>query len=191
MRLRAKKMLDTLCCALVGLAVVLFAANLLIFLTGQAASLNSFLASDSLRHVFVSEPGAYGDTSPEVLRDVLVNFYLPVIIMGGICGVVFVLVLLDVIVNALATLGRIAINLVARRLGERDVRYRLLIIFGVWTLAIISVWLVLNIDETIYYLLAGVGLMAINLLLGWVTQDYVVDEAKEEVKQLKANKEAA
>lgn len=192
MRSRVRKILDILCCALVGLAVVLIIANLLILITGQAASLNSLLASDSLKHIFISEPGAYSDTSPEVLRGVLFNFYLPAIIVGAICGTVLLVLLISVILNALAALGRLTINLIARRFGERDVRYRQLIIFAIWTLEIISVWMVLNINETLDYLLTGVALMVVNLLLGWATENYVVNEARKEAKQLKAEaKEAA
>lgn len=172
--------------------MVLIIFNILVLLTNQAAGLNSLLASDSLKRIFVSEPGAYSDTSPEVLRGVLINFYLPTIIIGSVCGIVLIILLASVIINALSALGQSVINLIARRFGERDVRYRLLIIFGLWTLEIISAWLVLNIDETLYYLLAGLALMLVNLLLGWATQNYVVDEAQSELKQAKrAAKESA
>ena len=175
-----------------GLAVVLIIFNILVLVTGHAASLNNLLSSDSLKHIFVSEPGGYSDTSPEVLRGVLVKFYLPAIVTGAICGTVLVALLIYAIITGLDALGRFTINLIARRFGERDVRYRPLIIFSVWTVAIVAIWAVLNIDSTLNYLLTGVALMAVDLLLGCATQDYVVDEAKNEIEKAhKITKESA
>lgn len=192
MRSFAEKFLITVCHALMGLAVVLIIFNILVLVTGQAASLNNLLSSDSLKHIFISEPGAYSDTSPEVLRGVLVKFYLPAIVTGAICGTVLVALLIYAIITGLDALGRFTINLIARRFGERDVRYRPLIIFSVWTVAIVAIWAVLNIDSTINYLLTGVALMVVDLLLGCATQDYVVDEAKNEIKKAqKITKESA
>lgn len=192
MRSRAKKLLLTICDALLGLAVLLLVVNLLIFLTGQAASLNNFIASEPLRRFFIGEPGAYYEVKPEVLRDIMVNFYLPVVIGGAICLVVVLALLLNIMVEALARLGRLTMNIVARWLNVRDVRYRLLITFALWAAEILSTWLVLNVASTFSFLMIGVVLMVIDLLLGWATQNYVVDEAQSELKQAKrAAKESA
>lgn len=177
----ALKVVATVGNALVGLAICATIFNALALITGRAASLNNFLASDDIEHIFVGQPGAYSEMRPEVLLNVLTKFYLPTIILGATCSIVLGLLILYGVIKALSALGHVSVNLIASRFGEYDISYRQVIVFVIWTVCILSIWAVLNIDTTLNYLLAGIGLMLVDLALCQLAQSYFIasDQSKE------------
>ena len=166
LRFAPGRLVSYLAQALLGLAVVLIVVGVLILLTGQAGSLNNSLA-DNL--------GIFGsltyhpDTDPEIMTGIMNNFYPGVLtfatIMFVLAGVVLVIALLSI----LAWLGRLVMNLVKSLLGRHQDSLNCLITFVIWSLTIVVLWLLLNVNTTLYYLLTGCALLIIDVLLMWLS----------------------
>lgn len=166
LRFAPGRLVSYLAQALLGFAIVSIVVGVLILLTGQAGSLNNSLA-DNL--------GIFGsltyhpDTDPEIMTGIMNNFYPGVLtfatIMFVLAGVTLVIALLSI----LAWLGRLATNLVKSLLGRRQDSLDCLITFVVWSLTIVVLWLLLNVNTTLYYLLTGCVLLIIDVLLMWLS----------------------
>ena len=156
------RLVNCLAYAMLGLAVILIVIGAIVLLTGQAGGLNNWLANSA---GLFGSPVYHPDTSPEVMVGIMDNFYPGILtfvaIMFFLGGVVVVVMAL----SALAWLGHVVVNLVKSLAGQSRQSMDYLIAFVVWSVAIIVLWLLLNINTTIYWLLAGCGCLVVNILL--------------------------
>ena len=166
LRFAPGRLVSYLAQALLGFAVVLIIVGILILLTGQAGSLNNSLADNI---------GIFGsltyhpDTDPEIMTGIMNNFYPGVLMFATIMFVLAGVVLVVALLSILAWLGRLAMNLVKSLLGRRQDSLDCLITFVVWSLTIVVLWLLLNVNTTLYYLLTGCALLIIDVLLMWLS----------------------
>lgn len=166
LRFAPGRLVSYLAQALLGLAVVLIVAGVLILLTGQAGSLNNSLA-DNL--------GIFGsltyhpDTDPEIMTGIMNNFYPGVLTLATIMFVLAGVALVVALLSILAWLGRLVMNLVKSLLGRRQDYLDCLTAFVVWSLTIVVLWLLLNVNTTLYYLLTGCVLLIVDVLLMWLS----------------------
>lgn len=152
--------------ALLGLAVIGVIYLLLTMLTGGAAGLNRWLDTDF--GIFGS-PLYRPTTDPEVMANMLRNFYPGVVPLVIITSTILVVIVTIGLINLLAGLGRLALRAAASLAGQVTVGVSLMTIFIIWVMTILLLWAVLNIDSTIWYLIGSTALMIVNLLLGWMT----------------------
>ena len=166
LRFAPGRLVSYLAQALLGLAIVSIVVGVLILLTGQAGSLNNSLA-DNL--------GIFGsltyhpDTDPEIMTGIMNNFYPGVLTFATIMFVLAGVVLVVALLSILAWLGRLVVNLVKSLLGWHQDYLDCLTAFVVWSLTIVVLWLLLNVNATLYYLLTGCALLIIDVLLMWLS----------------------
>ena len=134
-------------------------------LSGQAGSLNNALASST--GIFGS-PVYHPDNDPAVMVGIMNNFYPGVLTFARIMLVIAGAVIVVAVLSVLAWLGRKVVKFVASITGSPSVGLIYLTTFIMWSLVIVVLWLLLNVDNTLYYLLAACAGLLINLLLMWL-----------------------
>ena len=165
LRLAPGRLADCLANALLGLTVLLIVGGVLVLLSGQAGSLNNALASSA--GIFGS-PVYHPDNDPAVMVGIMNNFYPGVLTFARIMLVLAGAVIVVAVLSVLAWLGRKVVKLVASITGSPSVGLIYLTTFIMWSLVIVVLWLLLNVDNTLYYLLAACAGLLINLLLMWL-----------------------
>ena len=149
LRLAPGRLTDCLANALLGLTVLLFVSGVLVLLSGQAGSLNNALASSAgIFGSLVYHP----DNDPAVMVGIMNNFYPGVLTFARIMLVLAGAVIVVAVLSVLAWLGRKAVKLAASITGSLSVGLIYLTTFIMWSLVIVVLWLLLNVDNTLYYL---------------------------------------
>lgn len=161
--------------ALIAVAVITIVASLVFLLTGKAGDLNRALDVDTA--IFYS-PTYHPSIHPLVMRNMLDIYYPGMFGFTVTMGVLLALFFVWVIMSALGWVGERIVKLVYSMAGKTTESTLLLSTFIIWAIAILSVWLVLNISSTINYLLAYCGLMALNLLINWLFGRFVLPVSK-------------
>ena len=152
-------------------------------LSGQAGSLNNALASSA--GIFGS-PVYHPDNDPAVMVGIMNNFYPGVLTFARIMLVLAGAVIVVAVLSVLAWLGHKVVKLAASITGSPSVGLIYLTTFIMWSLVIVVLWLLLNVDNTLYYLLAACAGLLINLLLMWLAGKMnmpVVDRAVAETSE--------
>lgn len=174
------RLANSLVYSLLALAILIIIIGLIIFVTGNAGSLNRLLGAPL--NIF----GAI-TYQPEIHRDVMLgmmrNYYPGLVPFVAILAIVLVLLAIWGVVSFLTWLGQKLIQTICIVIGQSNVRILLATILITWSVAIFVMWLVLNTNQTIYYLLTGLGLMVINLILAWLFRGMVVLVRDEEVNE--------
>ena len=174
------RLANSLVYSLLALAILIIIIGLIIFVTGNAGSLNRLLGTPL---------NIFGATTyrPEIHSDVMLgmmrNFYPGLVPFVAILAIVLVLLAIWGVVSFLTWLGQKLIQTICILIGQSNVRILLATILISWSVAIFVMWLVLNTNQTIYYLLTGLGLMVINLILAWLFRGMVVLVRDEEVNE--------
>lgn len=174
------RLANSLVYSLLALAILTIIIGLIIFVTGNAGSLNRLLGTPL---------NIFGATTyqPEIHSDVMLgmmrNFYPGLVPFVAILAIVLVLLAIWGVVSFLTWLGQKLIQTICIVIGQSNARILLATILITWSVAIFVMWLVLNTNQTIYYLLTGLGLMVINLILAWLFRRMVVLVRDEEVNE--------
>ena len=159
------RLVRCLALALLGMAALTVVVGIVVLLTGGAGGLNWSL--DGMDNIFGS-PSYHPENNTRIMLGMFRNFYpgfIPfMIIMAIIVGVIVVVA----VVSVLAWLGRQILHLVSNLTGRDTRQVAMMTVFVTWALTVLLIWMVLNITQTIIYLLASCGLMILNLLLMWL-----------------------
>lgn len=155
--------------SLLAVAGVIIVSGLVAYLTGNAGTVNRLL--DNNVSLFGS-PTYQPTTDPAVMSGIMNNFYPGMTTVAIIMAIMLIGVMAFIIASVLSDIGQMVANLATRLVG-RSVSPEgavYLAIFIVWALAILVTWLVLNVNRTVYFLLAECGLTVLNLGLVWLAK---------------------
>lgn len=147
--------------ALVGLAAVFLLGALIVFLTGSVGNLNNWLNGPF--YIF-GAPWYHPEMGPDVMWSIMKNYYGFAMVILVIVGVLSIGIIIFVAVKLLSIIGRWVLRL-GRVRDWRDGSRMAVVALFVWTLSIISAWLILNAPNTALYLLTMLGLLIANLIL--------------------------
>lgn len=149
---------------LFGLAIALAVAGVIIVATGSAGSLSRQidynLGADSNNVPYRPVTGYYN-----WMWAMIVNYYsylLPLVYLVMIVVPVFIIY---VVFSILHGLGVLVMRAPYSLSGEENSGVRLFATLAVWTLVVVLMWLAINADPVIHFLLLTVGLMVANLCL--------------------------
>lgn len=174
------RLANSLVYSLLALAILTIVIGLIIFVTGNAGSLNRLLGTPL--NIFGATTYR-SEIHSDVMLGMMRNFYPGLVPFVAILAIVLVLLAIWGVVSFLTWLGQKLIQTICIVIGQSNVRILLATILITWSVAIFVMWLVLNTNQTIYYLLTGLGLMVINLILAWLFRGMVVLVRDEEVNE--------
>ena len=153
------RLLGCLSYAMIGVAALIIASGLVIFLTGNAGSFNRALGEIDI----FGSPTYRPEVDPAVMANMMRTFYPGVVPFAIAMATVLIGLVVVVALSLLSRLGRWVANLIASMMDKPVNQTLYLTTFIIWGLAILASWLVLNTNRTIYILLSQCGLMLISL----------------------------
>ena len=149
---------------MIAVATLMIVGGLVIFLTGNAGSLNRALGEIDI----FGSPTYSPEVDPTVMANMMRTFYPGVMPFAITMATVLVGLVVVVVLSLLARLGRWVANVIASMMDKPVNQILYLATFIMWGLAILVSWLVLNTNQTIYILLGQCGLMLVGLGLDFV-----------------------
>ncbi len=158
------RLLGCLSYAMIAVATLIIVGGLVIFLTGNAGSLNRALGEIDI----FGSPTYSPEVDPAVMANMMRTFYPGVVPFSIIMATVLVGLVVVVALSLLARLGRWVTNVIASMMDKPVDQILYLATFIMWGLAILVSWLVLNTNQTIYILFGQCGLMLVGLGLDFV-----------------------
>ena len=153
------RLLGCLSYAMIAVATLIIVGGLVIFLTGNAGSLNRALGEIDI----FGSPTYSPEVDPTVMANMMRTFYPGVVPFAIIMATVLVGLVVVVALSLLARLGRWVANVIASMMDKPVNQILYLATFIMWGLAILVSWLVLNTNQTIYILFGQCGLMLVGL----------------------------